>query len=109
MKEVKWVLTNGLVVGLLYFALFENAQWAGNAFKFLLWFTFFLYLMVNLIDDIKEKLSKKGMPVPAKVSLSFDLIVSLALASSGWFFYAALNIVQGWLYLAMYSKSKNKK
>lgn len=101
----KWFLLNGSLLGLTYWWLFADAEWAGNLVGFylvnhLLWALLLLTALKD-IPEIKEA-QLKGPSVNKHLVNSFDAILIVLFASQGKFWFAAvtllINVFEGYFF-----------
>lgn len=113
MKKVKrillWILVNGAVLVVAICATTYSMVWASNILRFLVWFQVAVNILVVAIPKAREESAKRGASVPLGVSMSYDIGLAVLLAGYGWFFYAALVIVQGVLHCAIYNTDESPK
>jgi hypothetical protein len=103
-KVVGWILINGAMATLCVAGVWFEIAWAGNLFKFVLWFATITYVLGALAKGLRtptyvEVESKGGFrsTVPAWISILYDILITVLLAACGWFFYATLNVIQAYL------------
>ncbi len=85
MKQIKYFLTNGAFIALLYFGFIEEIDGAYNVAMFFAWVTIAVSV-ISISDSIIKEKAKEGFLVPAWVDVSLDIGVVIFLAWFGaWF------------------------
>lgn len=94
---LRWLVINTIGAYIIYLAIIENINWAQNIVMFGAHIILFLHIMTAVyLHEHKEKkieLAKKKV-VPVKIDHLYDIIISLFLASQGWFYYAIIWFIQ---------------
>lgn len=103
-KVIQWVVINTVAAALCVAGVWFEIAWAGNLFKFLMWFIVAVYLIAaaakacNTPTFVEQKRAGNlGHNVPPWISIAYDVLVTVLLAACGWFFYATLNVIQAYL------------
>lgn len=94
---LRWIITNGLGIYVIYLALFEAKGWAINVTVFGAHLALVILLMAALwIHEDKSRRTQllKKKVVPLKFDTTFDLIISIVFASQGWFYIATIWLLQ---------------
>ena len=94
---LRWIIINTIGAYIIYLALFEAKGWAINVTVFgahLL--LILLFLMAAYIHEDKTRKIKaiEKKVVPLKFDIIYDLIISMTLASQGWFYIATIWFLQ---------------
>lgn len=89
-KWIKWLMVNAAFAVVAYYGLFKGVGGAANVVQLYVWFVFILSLFLLSDDFVRSVQKKNGLPlVPAWLDVSFDILVVVALAWSGWMWSAA--------------------
>ena len=99
---ISWLFLNSIFWGITYEWLFLKNEQFGNAFKFLLWL-FFIISVLTFLGSLTHP-QKHKIVVPHSFIFAVDLIVSLFIASFGYYLYAVIYIVSTMLQLAAHEK-----
>lgn len=90
-RFLKWIVINGLLSSVLYFALFQNNESAMNLVKFAMWFNFvYIVICIFNVDAVKKVIAEKGESVPTQVNFVYGIVWCSLLAWFGFFWYAAM-------------------
>lgn len=94
MRSLRFIAINASFGAVLYFGLFGGQEWCWNICRFLIWICCpfaVAVLVVRDAPDMRDTLIEFSKPpVPAIIELTFDWTVTIALAATGHFVYAAL-------------------
>lgn len=107
MKQIwstfKWIAFQAFLTVLVYLFIWKDVQWAYNLRLFLAWVGLFATIIVLCCPfHLLEKERNKGTPVPCIVSDIYDIILICILASFGYYFIAAAQLLSIWSYHKIY-------
>lgn len=105
-KLIIWLAINSAIGYVLYLALIENSERAGNLLKFLIVVLFILTTIALLSKIARAQADKNGPSVPLWVNWIYGLAFAGMLAYYGWFFYASLDLVTTLFQTAIFHKDK---
>lgn len=108
MKKAKrgllWMLVNGAFAVAVYYGIMEGHKGALNIIKFGVWWHFIVSISAYFSEDMQGTIHKKGRSVWRWLDRGYDLLMTIFLAYSGWFFSATL-----WLLGAAYQQIARDK
>lgn len=90
MKLLRWILINSFIAFVAVNALYLERQWAQNLLLFAVWSYTIMVTMVVFLKESREKAKKKKFAVPQYVSVTYDLLLLIALVMCGWFVSASV-------------------
>lgn len=96
MRFLRWLFVNGAFMALLIYAIYWKVQWANNLIIFATWSLTILGLLVISVDSILTSIQKdrKIRSVPLWLDQTSDVILICILAANGWYWTAAIWILQ---------------
>lgn len=94
MRSLRFIALNGSFGVALYFGLFGGQEWCWNVCRFLIWICCPLAVAVLIVKDAPDMrdtlIEFSKPPIPAIIETAFDWTVTIVLAATGHFGYAAL-------------------
>ncbi len=104
-----WIVGNGFWYGMAALGM-AGIGWAWNIFAFLTWLVF---IIVSLVwYGMTKKFPDVTMPprtVPGWLDVIFDAILTIALAATGHWFYAALVVIHIYEYQHIFDLVKKEQ
>jgi len=92
-RLIKWIIGNTLLVGALFYWLVFDNIYGANLSKFIIWIHILGPLLIfsagkDATKDARKKFKEGNFPILEWLDLIFDVIIVIALATCGHFFYA---------------------
>lgn len=104
MKAIKWFLINGLFGFAIYMGFVEQHEGAYNLAMFLSWFVIIVSFFM-MADQVIEKMKKQGRSVPAWISISFDISVTITIIWFGAWVTGAFYLLHALIHEAAWKKA----
>jgi hypothetical protein len=104
MRAVKWAVTNGLFLAVVYFGIVEGVQGARNVAVFFAWFAFAISLL-GLSKEVRSDAFKRGPSVPLGVSAAVDFVALGIFLWHGWFVTGSAWLIHALLMYSAYEQA----
>lgn len=108
MKLFRWILLNSLFVATIYYGLFEEVEGAKNVALGMAWVSIFLSFFLPTEKAVEATKDLKRT-VPAWISVTLDIVVTLAFLWCGYAVTAALYFLHILLTEVFWRKKEDKQ